>query len=153
MFNICTFLKGYAWIMFCVDYGLKSQAWTLDHGSFPEARQSWRCIDLFCCLSQLSIWIELFLFFSFFYPLFDIELTRKNKNNNFEVEYNTYLVWKMFWIMFLGYLLAAYFNWSNNSSELRRQQRASKFSSACFTVLTPGIGIAPLQMHQFIATC
>jgi hypothetical protein len=77
---------------------------------------------------------------------------KENLNKNSEVLYNAYLVWKMFWIIFCGDSLAAYSNWSN-SSELKRQPRAPKFSSACFTVLIPGIGIAPLQMHQFIATC
>lgn len=57
----------------------------------------------------------------------------------------------MFWIILWGDSSAAFSNCSN-SPELSCQPRAPKFSSACFMDLTPGIGMVPLQMHQFIAT-
>lgn len=63
-----------------------------------------------------------------------------------------YLVWKMFCTIFLGDSKAADSN-SCISSELSFQPRAPKFSSTCLIDLTPGIGIVPFVMHQFIATC
>lgn len=63
-----------------------------------------------------------------------------------------HFVWNTFWIILRGESRAAYSNWSN-SSEVSCQPRAPKFSSACFTDLTPGIGIVPLDIHQLIAIC
>ena len=61
-------------------------------------------------------------------------------------------VWKTFWTIFLGAAIAADSS-SEISAELSLQPSAPKFSSTCLTVLTPGIGIVPLQMHQLMATC
>ena len=61
-------------------------------------------------------------------------------------------VWKTFWTIFFGAAIAAASS-SAISAELSLQPSAPKFSSTCLTVLTPGIGIVPLQMHQLMATC
>ena len=61
-------------------------------------------------------------------------------------------VWKTFWIIFFGAAIAADSS-SDISAGLSLQPSAPKFSSTCLTVFTPGMGIAPLQMHQFMATC
>ena len=59
---------------------------------------------------------------------------------------------KTFWIIFFGAAIAADSS-SDISAGLSLQPSAPKFSSTCLTVFTPGMGIAPLQMHQFMATC
>ena len=61
-------------------------------------------------------------------------------------------VWKTFWTIFFGAAIAADSS-SAISAELSLQPSAPRFSSTCLTVLTPGIGIVPLQMHQLMATC
>lgn len=62
------------------------------------------------------------------------------------------LVWKIFCIILWGDSRAPSSN-RFSSSWVRRQPRAPKFSCACFNVLAPGMGMVPLEMHQFIATC
>jgi hypothetical protein len=65
---------------------------------------------------------------------------------------HSYVVWKIFWtIEPLEESAAA--SRAHSSAAVSRHPSAPMLSLAIVTVLIPGIGIHPLQMHQLIATC
>ena len=62
------------------------------------------------------------------------------------------VVWKMFCIILLGADSAASSRAASSDAD-RRQPSEPMLSFACCIVFAPGIGMAPWQMHQLIATC
>jgi hypothetical protein len=83
--------------------------------------------------------------------LCNLALSQISHRYSCNVQPRAQAVWKIFWIMPRGAWSAADSKLAT-SSLLRRQPIAPRFSSACFKLFTPGIGIAPLHTHQLIAT-
>lgn len=159
---------GYKWALWSVSIGNHGRAWPwndlLRANHLPFMVLSWiPVLVAFYAVVQsiFSISLPAWFLWNFLGSIF-IQLHLLIRKTSFSILSlstrtqlhfcDTDLVWKIFWIIFLGDSRAAYSNWST-SSEPNLQPSAPRFSSACLTVLIPGIGIVPLEMHQFMATC